>query len=65
MKKQKSIRFPQTFQLRPMLGLNAGKLPKDERWINFKGLRFHLKPSLGINRRRPHRLEVECNVCKT
>ena len=67
MKKQRSIRFPQAHQIRALLGLNPGKLPLNltERTFELKGLRFRLLPASMVPvYNRPHRLEVECNVCK-
>jgi hypothetical protein len=64
--KQKSIRFPQTYQLRPALGLNAGKLPLNLTEQNFEvgGLKLRLLPASTVpTRNRPHRLLVTCNVC--
>lgn len=70
-KKRPSVRFPQSWQIRRLLGLNPYKLPREqeERWFYFMGLRFHLCPPLTVNRhgkktRCAHRLQVECNVCK-
>lgn len=64
--KSTSIRFPQTHHLRRMLGLNEGKLPRNTETLHFEreGLKFRLLPcSQTPTRRRPHRLEVECNAC--
>lgn len=62
MKRQRSVRFFQAHQLRERLGLNPGKLPKEERkWCNVEGLSFHLLPAPAISQRsRPHRLLVKC-----
>jgi hypothetical protein len=62
----KSIRFPHTHQLRVMLGLNPKRLPVTLTELNFKvdDLSFRLLPSKTVPAyNRPHRLEVQCNVC--
>jgi hypothetical protein len=63
----KSIQFPQTYQIRRMLGLNPGKLPTNttEQRFYYQGLYFRLLPAkmTPALRSRPHRLEVLCNVC--
>jgi hypothetical protein len=68
MKRTKSIRFPQAHEIRPLLGLNPGKLPTNltQQDFSIMGLRFRLMPAKAVpvyHRNRPYRLQVECNVC--
>ena len=65
-RKTRSIRFPHASQLRRMLGLNPGKLPKERQEFAKGGLCFILAASGSLDwrgARRPHRLLVQCNVC--